>query len=116
MSPPTLDFHTAVSAGYTNGHQGNTEKNDIMLCEIINDYVLGYKIPELVKHEKIMGCAFDASGYAIYQVHVSDSVLLFALRHIYPSRHVAEKGSYAEPVVLWDSNVQKTLLTAVQDG
>ena len=30
-------------------------------------------------------------------------VQLFALRRIYPSRHVAEKGSYAEPLVLWDS-------------
>ena len=50
-----------------------------------------------------MGCAFDASGYAIYQVQVSGSVQLFALRRIYPSRHVAEKGSYAEPLVLWDS-------------
>ena len=50
-----------------------------------------------------MGCAFDASSYAIYQVQVSGSVQLFALRRIYPSRHVAEKGSYAEPLVLWDS-------------
>ena len=51
-----------------------------------------------------MGCAFDASGYAIYQVQVSGSVQLFALRRIYLSRYVAEKGSYAEPLVLWDSN------------
>ena len=72
-------------------------------AQIINDYVLGYKIPELVKHEKIKGCAFDAPYYAIYQVQVSGSVQLFALRRIYPSRHVAEKGSYAEPLVLWDS-------------
>jgi hypothetical protein len=52
-----------------------------------------------------MGCAFDASGYAIYQVQVSGSVQLFALRRIYPSRHVAENGSYAEPLVLWDSRM-----------
>jgi len=32
-----------------------------------------------------MGCAFDASGYAIYQVQVSGSVQLFAFRRIYPS-------------------------------
>ena len=55
-------------------------------------------IPELVKHEKIMGCAFDASYYAIHQIQVSVSLQLFAFRRIYPSRHVAEKGSYAEPV------------------
>ena len=48
-----------------------------------------------------MGCAFDAFGYAIYQVQVSGRLQLFAFRRIYPGRNVAEKGSYAEPLVLW---------------
>ena len=72
-------------------------------AQIINDYVLGYKIPELVKHEKIMGCAFDAPYYAIHQIQVSRDLQLFSVRRIHPSRYVDEKGSYAEPVVLWDS-------------
>ena len=50
-----------------------------------------------------MGSAFDAPDYATYQVQVSRSLQLFAFRRIHPSRHVAEEGSYAEPLVLWDS-------------
>ena len=50
-----------------------------------------------------MGSAFDAPDYATYQVQVSRSLQLFAFRRIHPSRHMAEEGSYAEPLVLWDS-------------
>ena len=68
-------------------------------AQIINDYVLGYKIPELVKHEKIKArkLSYDSQVYLLMLGQ-------FALRRIYPSRHVTEKGSYAEPLVLWDSN------------
>ena len=50
-----------------------------------------------------MGCAFDAPDYAIYQIQVSCELQLFSVRRIHPSRYLAEKGSYAEPLVLWDS-------------
>jgi hypothetical protein len=50
-----------------------------------------------------MGCAFDAPDYAIYQIQVSRELQLFSVRRIHPSRYLAEKGSYAEPLVLWDS-------------
>ena len=161
-------------------------------AQIINDYVLGYKIPELVRHEKIKAkhkgklsrfklrniYAIDSTTItlaywcinwakhrqhkAAVKVHMVANVAnrlphfcvygkanehdskkedvlfeslkagdigildrayncfktlhkqsergvifvvqLFALRRIYPSHHVAEKGSYAEPLVLWDSN------------
>ena len=161
-----------------------TRRRMISCCaQIINDYVLGYKIPELVKHEKIKArklsydsqvyllmlgqyrysrpciqqlwnslqainagssfCStrkasnvawsrwerpegrtfeehycrwtnttyrsqnkralFDAPNYAIYQIQVSRELQLFSVRRIHPSRYLVEKGSYAEPLVLWDS-------------
>jgi hypothetical protein len=50
-----------------------------------------------------MGCTSYTFDYAIYQVQVSRELQLFSVRRIHPSRHVAEKGLYAESLVLWDS-------------
>ena len=60
--------------------------------------------------------AFDAPYYAIHQIQVSSGLQLFAFRRIYPSRHVVEKESYAEPVVLWDSNNLFYHLCQIEDS
>ena len=158
--------------GYTPMKTKATRRRVIScFVQIINEHVLGYKIPVLVKNEKIKTRRFsyDSQMYLLmlgqflhvfslnelvdiskiyakelsrirgitpanlntfsnanrtrdpvvmekffwmmydhfksqdgeaYQVQVSGGMQLFALCRIYPGRYVAEKGSYAEPVVL----------------